>query len=52
MKVDELEREVNMRRFQEKVEDRWPRKRNNKWGGIDEEWEALRDSMKVCAEEV
>ena len=37
VKVDELEKDVNMRRFQEKMEDRWSRKRDEEWRGIEEE---------------
>ena len=28
------------------------KKRIEEWGGIEEEWKAVRDNMKVCAEEV
>ena len=41
-----------MRRFQEGMEDRWSRKRDEEWRGIEEEWEDLRDGLRNCAEEV
>ena len=52
MKVDELQKDINMRRFQVKMEDRTSRKRKEEWGGIEEEWEDLREIIKVCAEDV
>ena len=52
VKVDELEKDENRERYEEKMKSRWERKRNEECGGIEEEWECLRDSMKVCAEEV
>ena len=36
----------------EKTEGKWERMKYVEWEGIEEEWEVIRDSMNICAEEV
>ena len=52
VKVEQLQRDEIMRKYEEKLKRRWENRREEDWEGIEEEWEVLRDSMKVCAEEV
>ena len=52
VKVVEPEIGMNVRRFQEKVEDSWSRQRTEEWVVIDEEWETPRERMEICAKEV
>ena len=39
-------------RYEEKLKEIWENRRGVDWEGIDEEWVCLRDSIKICAEDL
>ena len=52
IKVNELEKVVCMREYEDKIESRWEERKRLEWEGVDEEWNCLRECMKLIVEEV
>ena len=52
VKVRELDKSVCENEFKEKIRSKWEVRKNLEWEGVEEEWKAFKDSVKVIAKEV